>query len=380
MNMTKKLIVVFLMTCLGSGGGALLGYGPLLRYKTDGVVSVDMGTTEYKRFTELANDVTTLQKYLMLVPMPGMDTRQFAEIAKIVAQGKWHSPVPRVSKADTKELSSLSLQMEQDREKERDSENPLPVYLGLRVTYSTGEPEQTAKVAIWLGGYALDVAANAAVRYKVSRWKAENWKFSDRALAKKLRFEFAIEQAQTRAARLTKVVASYPELTRREGSQVVDVRKDNEKFMSPLAQLIAAESEIIDIRQELQTLDRELEKQTFAQTLIKEIEPAMAQARDGSEAIAILSALISSFEKKVKSPAEREGLLSLMTDLSDISGRFLSQAQFISQPPIPTQPERPAPLLVIVIAALISALLAAAFVWRKLIFNMLKQDDDVKER
>jgi len=73
------------------------------------------------------------------------------------------------------------------------------------------------------------------VRDQVSRWKVEKWKFSDRAREQKLKHEFTIEQAQTRAAALKIVVASHPELTRREGSQVIDVRKDNEKFISPQA-------------------------------------------------------------------------------------------------------------------------------------------------
>ena len=38
-------------------------------------------------------------------------------------------------------------------------------------------------------------------------------------------------------------------------------------------------------------------------------------------------------------------------------------------------PERPSPSLVIALGALLSALLAAAFVWRKLIIKTLSQDD-----
>ena len=88
-----------------------------------------------------------------------------------------------------------------------------------------------------------------------------------------------------------------------------------------------------------------------------------------------LSAVIAEFGKKVKTEAERERLLSLAADLSQISGRFLTQAQFIAKPSVPSSPERPSPLFVIALGALLSALTAAAFVWRKLIIKMFWQND-----
>ena len=263
--MTKKMIVVLVAAVVVGGVGAMLGYGPLLRYKTDGVLSMEIGTTEYKRFSELANDASTLPHFVDLYPPAGMDSKRFSQLAAVVVQGQWHQPVPRVSKADTKELPDILLQMEQDREKAPDDVRKVtvPAYLGLKLTYIAADPVEAANVAAWLGAYVKDVATREAVRDQVARWKLENSQFSDRARERKLKHEFTIEQAQTRAAALKKIVASYPELARREGSQVVDVRKDNEKFISPQAQLVGAESEIIEIRQKVRKLDRELEQQVF---------------------------------------------------------------------------------------------------------------------
>ena len=387
--MTKKMIVVLVAAVVGAGVGAMLGYGPLLRYKTNGVLSREMGTTEYKRFTELANDAGTFKQFVDLNPPPGVEGKGLSQLAAVVAKGQWHKPVPRVSKADAKDLPIILLQMEEDREKDRDKDREkdrdkdrdemrkltLPAYLGLRLTHTAADPVEVAKVATWLGGYAKDVATHEAVRDQVARWKVESWKFSDRARERKLKHEFAIEQAQTRAAALKKILANYPESARREGSQVVDVRKNNEKSISPQANLVGAESEIIEVRQKIQKLDRELEQQAFTQLLLGDVEAALKQARSGSESVIKLSAVIAEFGKKVKSEAERERLLSLTADLSQISGRFLTQAQFIAKPAVPKYPERPSPSLVIALGALLSALFAAAFVWRKVIIKMLSQDD-----
>ncbi len=390
--MRKKVIAVVVAVAFGAGVGALLGYGPLLKYKTEGVLSMEMGTAEYKRFAELANDTTTVSQYMTVAPPPEVKSENLNRLVRDVARGDWHKPVPKVSRADAKELPDILLQLEQEREKNTERERdrdlnrgreaerkpPVTVYLGLRLTYTAAEPQQVAQVASWLGDYFKDVATREAVREQVSRWTADNRQFSDRALERKLKFEFDIQQAQKRATALKAIVAAYPDAARRDSQQVVDVRKDNEKFMSPMSQLVGAESEIIDIRERLQKLDREIEQQSFVKSLVLEAEAAANKAQSGSDSVRQLSGVITETSKKVKTEAEREKLLSLAADLSQISARFLSQAQFVAKPSVPSQPERPTPRMVIVLGGLLAGFLAAVFLWRRLLIRLLWRDEDEK--
>ena len=386
--MRMKVIAVALAAAFGAGVGALLGYGPLLKYKTEGVLSMEMGTAEYKRFAELANDTTTVRQYMAVAPPPEIKGDDLDRLVRGVARGEWHKPVPKVSRADAKELPDVLLQLEQEREKtterdlnrgrEAERKPPVTVYLGLRLTYAAAEPEQVARVASWLGDYFKDVATREAVREQVSRWTADNRQFSDRALERKLKFEFDIQQAQKRATALKAIVAAYPDAARRDSQQVVDVRKDNEKFMSPMSQLVGAESEIIDIRERLQKLDREIEQQSFVKSLVLEAEAAANKAQSGSDSVRQLSGVITETSKKVRTEAEREKLLSLAADLSQISARFLSQAQFVAKPSVPSQPERPTPRMVIALGGLLAGFLAAVFLWRKLLIQLLWRDEEEK--
>ncbi len=378
--MEKKIIAVVVAAAVGAGVGAVLGYGPLLRYKTEGVLSMEMGATEYKRFAELAKDASTIRQFVDALPPPGLNREGLDRLVRDVTKGEWHKPVPKVSKADAKELPDILLQLEQERERAQDKDRKaaMTVYLGLRLTHAAADPVEAANVATWLGGYFKDVATREAVRDQVLRWTAETRQFSDRALERKLKYEFDIQQAQNRAISLKKIVASYPESARREAQQVVDVRKDNEKFMSPLAQLVGAESEIIEIREKVLKLDREIEQQTFAKAMVGDAEAAVNQARSGSESVLKLSTVITDFAKRVKTEAEREKLLSLAADVSQITARFLSQAQFVAKPSVPANPERPRPLMVMTLGGLLFALLAAAFAWRRLILKMLRQEDGKK--
>jgi hypothetical protein len=381
--MKNKIILLALAAVVGAGLGALLGYGPMLKYKSEGVLNMDMGTSEYKRFTELANDANSIAQFLKLNPSPQIQGTEVTDLLKSVVKGEWHKPVAKVSKLDSKELTDAVLQMERDSEKERDSilakegvknRKPTSVYLGLRLSYTASDAQVAADITTWLGNYFKEVATRETVREQLSRWSGENLQFSDRALEQKLKYEFEIEQAKNRVLGLKKIITTYPGATTRESSQVVDVRKDNEKFMSPTAQLVGSESEIINISEKIQKLNREMEQTAFANALLLDANSALKQVQSGTESVNKLAAVISTHSKKIKNDAEREKLLSYTADLSQISARFLSQAQFIAQPSVPSKPERPTPLMYMALFGFLFALLMALYVWRKAIVNAIRQD------
>ncbi|QDL39128.1 hypothetical protein [Rhodoferax sediminis] len=391
--MNRKIGVVVIAAVLGAVLGGVLGYGPLLRYKSEGVLSMEMGPAEYKRFTELADAPATVRQMAGVVPLPGLNAQEMERLETDVGQGQWHSPIPKISKADAKDIPDVLLQPDQDARDSRDSrdnrngsedrqrerERKLMVYLGLRLTYTAHDATRAAQVATWLGSYFKEVAAREALRDQVFRWAADSRQFADRATERKLKYEFDIEQAQARAKALKVIVASYPEAARRESQQVVDVRKDNEKFMTPMAQLVGAESEVIGIKENLQRLDREIEQQAFAKALIDEAEAAVGKAQSGSDSVTRVSGVITQLAKTAKTDAEKEKLSSMAADVSQISARFLSQAQFVATPSVPSRPERPSPRMVIVLGALLAALLAAAFAWRGLLRQMLWEEGNNKE-
>ena len=145
-----------------------------------------------------------------------------------------------------------------------------------------------------------------------------------------------------------------------------------------MSQLVGAESEVIDIRERLQKLDREIEQQSFVKLLVVEADTAANSAQSGNDSVRQLSGVITEASKKVKTEAEREKLLSLAADLSQITARFLTQAQFVAKPSVPALPERPTPLMMSLLSGLLATFLAALFLWRRLIIDLLWRDEGDK--
>lgn len=382
----KNYAVLLGATVIGLVIGAALGYGPLLRYKSEGVMSMEMGSVEYKNFTELANDSSTIDNYIASFSSNQLPPEAKERLIEAVNSGKWHVPLPKVSKADTKLLPDVLIQLEQEREKLMQSmrdqnllltgERRLPatVYLGLKLSAFSRGPSEATEMTSLLGSYAKDVAVREAIREQVATWAVDSRQFSDRASEQKLKFNFDIEQAQTRATALKVVVATYPELNKRDAQQVVDVRADNEKFLSPLSQLVAAESQIITTRERLKKLNREIEQQTFIKALVMQAESIVSVAKTGSEVVQKMSAVISEYSKKANTDGEREKLLGLAADISQISARFLTQSQFVARPSAPIHPERPRPLMIMLVGGVFALLAAALFIGRVKFINLLRED------
>ncbi len=365
---TKKNIMLFAILLLaGLLLGALLGNTVFLKYKSEGVMSLDMSVAEYKRFTESAANLPNAKQLLKVLPSQDADNELIENEVKNNS-GKWSAAVPRFSKADAKDLPEALLKLESDR--------LAAALVGTRISASAKDPEQAARVASWMGNYFKETAAKEAMREQLFSWIAENRQFNDKAQEKQLKLAFDIEQAQTRSKALKQVLAQYPEYAKSEARQVVDVRKDNEKFISPGAQLVGAETEVIDIREKLSRLEREQLQQNFAQGFLSKAEIAYNAASTGTGAIKAIRALIASEQPSLKTEAEKEKLLSMAADVSRISARFISQAQFIVAPSVPERPEQPRPLMLTVVFGFLGALAAVLWIFKDLIAQLFKQEDE----
>ena len=109
-TLTKKLIAFAGAAVVGGCIGAVLGYGPLLNYKSEGILSVEMGISEYERFAELANDPDVITRYIAATSIPNISEDQRKKLVAVVIKGGWQKLIPKVSKADSKEPPEFLIQ------------------------------------------------------------------------------------------------------------------------------------------------------------------------------------------------------------------------------------------------------------------------------
>lgn len=363
--MKKKLAVVLIATIVGVAGGALLGFGPLLKYRSEGVLNMPMGISDYKRIDEFTRNSDVLREFIKLNPPINMEGEKLERLARMLTTSEWSKPAPMLSKLDMKNLPDL----------QKDQSDSKP-YLGVTLSAISRDPAQAAAVTRWLGTYYKEAATLETLRDLVNHWTVENTQPLDRVLEKKIKAEFSIVQMQSRAAALKQLMARYPNTSVRDNQQVLDVRKENEKFMSPLAQLVAAESEIIGLQEDIRKLDREMVQYAFSKNLAAQATQALNASRTGSESTTNLAKVIQQLSQQSKNDAEQEKLLAFAADLSEIQARFLSRAQFIADPSVPIRPEGLGPLKTMALMGFLAMLISTAWVMRKTLLKLLQEDAD----
>lgn len=376
MNLKSKLnsaLIVIIFSLAFAFIGYVVATTFLLKYKSEGILTIDMSGAEYKRFAEATSSISSLKQAFTAIPPKSEEDK--SEIEKLIVLGvqKWHSPIPVVSKTDSKDLPEALVKIEVDRNTEKAQLSN--IYLGARITATSSDAEQSARIATWLGSYFKEIAAKEAMRDQLFIWLAESTQFTSRALEDKLKLSFEIEQTQIRANSLKKILLQYPELAKSESRQVVDVRKDNERFISPGAQLIGAETQMIDIREKLAQLDREIVQHVFAQNYLEEAEKALGSTYTGSSLVLSFSELTKKYSGKVQNEAEKEKLLSIAAEVSEISARFLSQAQFVLPPNVPSRAEVPRPLMFAGMFGLLGLLLSMTWMFRQWIASQLSSSN-----
>lgn len=376
MNKRRRFIFVLAAGALGCALGAALGNGPLLRYSSQGLLSMGMSAEEYKRFSELATNAGNLRSYAQRTPLPVSEDADRV-IRKILAT-QWVEPVLRFSRVDAKNIPDALMARLSDPDaneprdvRQRNAGINTRVYMGVNVSQRLRDPNDAAEAASWLGIYFRDVAAREAGRDLVSVWRADTVRFASQADERRVKLHFVQKDAQARVEGFKKVLTTYPMAARGDSSQVINIGRENEKFLSPVVQLVAAEAEMIRARGDLEILDRESEQDDFTRLQIPELEKAVAKSEGGAQTLDSLSQVLEAASKRLGSEAQRERASAMLADVAEIRARFLVRAEFITKPEPADSPVRPGPLVVTAMAALLMALFAAVVIWRREISDLL---------
>ena len=367
----KTLLPVIVATLIGAGIAYILGSTVFLKYKSEGLLSAELTVSEYKRITESLSAPLSAKSRPDAIPSQAVTDGDLAKNSS-VSNAKWYAPVARVSKAEAKDLPDAVLKLEFEKDGQSDAIRP---YSGIRITAKTNDPKRSAAVVEWLGEYFRDSAGKELLRTEIFEWVAGNQAFLIRAQEDRIRLVYEQEQSQSRANSLRKVLRQYPELAKIDSKAIMDVRKDNEKFVSPGGQLVAVEVEMINLTETLTRLERQVLQGEFIRPYLSASQELLKTSKSGVDLVGKLNELTKTYMQKAQTEAQREMLLSKAAKIAEISARFFSRIQFVSPPSIPEKAEAPRPEMLAAGGGLLFGLLTLAWLLRDRIIASLKDND-----
>jgi hydroxyethylthiazole kinase-like sugar kinase family protein len=387
-TLSKLAAITIAGACLGGVIGALMA-----QYKSEAVLSLQMTVPEYKRFSEAASSKVNLTPLFnsQTIQLSNADQLQLNDIISKRAT-PWLLPLPKLNKAEAKDLpdslQKIALESESisnnvnnnnditGKQSRLDASNkPLGlVYVGARLSAKAPDAQQAARLVSALGIYFKETATKEAMREQLFNWISESQQFNDKSKSQQLKYAFEIEQAQNRANSLKRLLEQYPEYIKGDAKQIIDINQNNQKFIALSTQMLGAEAEIIDIRERLAKINRDQVQNELSLSFLKQAEPLFKQANTGTAAVTAVQRLIQTQLSTVNSDAEKERLLNYAADVSNISARFLSEAQFVVAPSIAEQAEQPRPMLLAAMLGMLSLCAALAYIFRHSLLNLLRED------
>jgi len=198
--------------------------------------------------------------------------------------------------------------------------------VGIDLTTNARTPELAREMNGIMGSHF----ANALVRERIRAWILKNGGEAP-AKQKALRAEvidgqMKIAATASRIQDLKAILARYPESGKLDSRQVIAISEGSDRFLSPLAQLVAAESSIAALKETIARREREARQFDLLERYFARADEKLKSAPLASEMIPVLAALTSTPFEGVDANADwaREVFFRLQADIAGFSAAHTS--------------------------------------------------------
>lgn len=357
------------------GAISSLGYFQLWRgsYEASAVLKFEVGVIQFRRLWNIAISEAAFRRWQseqQNIDLDAADT--LAEIlAGTSSAQRSIAPFFRVTKRDLRDVPTSATPDEQQAQ-----------LLGIRLVFVARTPERASAVVELAGEYLRDVALWDALAELV---RGNQKTYTGRALqleADLLRKTFAMQQLTDKLQELRSLSSRYPGANRLGEQQLTIVGGEkNHVFLSPLMQLVGTESQLVELRRDMATVQRELRQARVAQTFFSRALERMGSSVAGANLLRQLESVYT--ETAAEFNAERsDEVREIMKQIE----RFLFEYRitFVEQPPYLSGDRiavsRPVgPGFATLIGALVGALIGIAVAMGPALLAWLRSDTETSK-
>lgn len=245
----KGMIAVSTLACATLGAGASL---LSTKYVSEGLFLIPrtVSTDSYNQDVTVAQSITVdaFKRYESAFSNVSRMTAFLQEYAD--AQGSAVAALQQLG--DAADVLSRAIQPEfaftdKDARVFGVKGTPSDALIGIRLRYEAHEPSESMPVLL-LAEYVRDtiirVDMDSITLEQCARHRTREQELRNAQIAN----DFAIAQEEKRADTLRDIITRNPEAATSDNRQIVSLEKGSERFLSPAAQLVAAEIQIADMK------------------------------------------------------------------------------------------------------------------------------------
>lgn len=264
--------------------GAALGVGGSLlstKYVTEGLLlTPSVSATDYKRYESVLSSGARLEEFLRLgAQSDTADGQRLQRLAR-TPNGLRESIKPEFALTE-KDQKTFGIKPNGE------AQNAL---VGMQIRYADKDPSNGTPLAL-LAEYVrdsvikVDLADSILGNCNTYATRAQELR------NQQLQSDFTIRQETQRIADLREIIARHPDAGAAESRQIVSLEKGTERFLSPAAQLVAAEIQIADLKLAEAQRERERVASELKRKYYCDAEAALKQPISGRKLLAELQNL-----------------------------------------------------------------------------------------
>jgi hypothetical protein len=189
---------------------------------------------------------------------------------------------------------------------------------------------RTPELAVEMLGTMSDYYVNGLIRERIRGWI---FKYGGEAPARQKALLAEVVEAQTkiemmgqRIKDLRTILARYPEASKLDARQVVNITEGSDRFLSPLVQLVAAETSITQLRETIARKERQARQFDFQQRYFAQAEKAVQSTLLAKDLVPALTRLASQRFENVDPESDwaREVVLRIQADVAGFASALAS--------------------------------------------------------
>ena len=249
--------------------------------------------------------------------------------------------------------------------------------MGVRIT-ATGESPQVARNwVLFLGEYIRD----RLIYLYLYDYISQKYELSTKTMAalenELIDLNFTIGQLQKKHATILAFSKRYPQSYFTEGHQIINLKEDGYRYLSPAVQAMGIEAEIAEYGQKRDTVTWQKEKVLYFVEIFADLNRKLSDNTSGVHLFRVFSNAVDDLGRDSGKGTDALSLAlnELKMDRQSIEAAFFQNSRFLSNPILPKAPIKPKKIVIMGIMTFLALICAVGLVMIREIIRMLGRAD-----
>lgn len=198
--------------------------------------------------------------------------------------------------------------------------------VGIDIVTDARTPDLAIEMLGLMSGYYVNGVVRERVRTWVLRNRGEAPTRQKAALAEIVEAQMKIDTMGRRIQDLKAILARYPDSARIDARQVVSITEGSDRFLSPLVQLVAAETSITQLKETIARKERQARQADLVERYFAQAEEKLRSTPLSSDLVSELSGLAAKRFEGVDPEADwaKEVVLRIQAEIAGFSSAMTS--------------------------------------------------------